>query len=218
MRKLTLMQEMVMILIQQVDEFLGCDVVLDADQTLDDVNHGDDLDTFDQIDNTDNANPTNVVVVDNIVDNIAETVETIVEQVEPSIANVEAPPVVTPVVPPFGSFTDDTSVLAPPVDTLLPKSPGVHTRRRGRSQDVNMAPGTSLAPLAPLAPALAPATNSTPTRLVVIALSASATAQLAPSKNNAIVDEDGFTKVVYRKSPSRQSPRPARPALLKRLQ
>lgn len=32
-----------------VDEFLGCDVVLDADQTLADVQNGDDLDNFDII-------------------------------------------------------------------------------------------------------------------------------------------------------------------------
>lgn len=32
-----------------VDEFLGCDVVLDADQTLDDIQNTDDLDAFDKV-------------------------------------------------------------------------------------------------------------------------------------------------------------------------
>lgn len=192
-----------------VDEFLGCDVVLDGDQTVDDVNNGDDLETFY---NVDNIFPTNVVV------DVQNVVETLVDQEVPSnavdgfeaVAVVASPLVVTspePVVPPFGSFIDEVSIPAP-VENLPAKSPGNQKRRRGRSQDVALAPVHPVAPTAPLAPA----TNHTPTRPVVIALSASAPAQIAPHKPNAILDEDDF-----RKSPSRQSLKPARPALFKRL-
>lgn len=53
-----------------------------------------------------------------------------------------------------------------------------------------------------------------PTRPVVIALSGSAPSQPAPKNSKSIIDEDGFTKVVYGKSPKLAS----RTAILRKLQ
>lgn len=200
-----------------VDEFLGCDVVLDDDQAMEDIQNVDDLENFD-IDNV-ALDTNNVVPLDN---NVVPSDNVVIEQVEPSTTapdlgmTLEGPhgASVGPPMVPFDTI-DSNATMEAIEEQPQAISPGNQKRRRGRSQSQNLE--LTLAPSA-LMDAGAPIINSTPTRPVVIALSASTPSQLANQNSKAIVDEDGFTKVVYRKSPNRKSPKLAsQPTILKRL-
>lgn len=196
------------------DEFIGCDVVLDDDQTLEEIHNGDDLENCDTV-------PT---VIGNVEVDVAQSQTELVEPVTPatlaahtdlelglSMTDAQAAPAAPPA---QAASIELTMQLVPQtlesqispinvVDSIfapqtMVTSPVNQKRRRGRSQDI-------------VESHLAPVT--TPSRPVVIGLSALATSQPA-LKSKAIVDEDGFTKVFYRKSPKLAS----RPAILKLLQ
>ncbi|XP_074377040.1 uncharacterized protein LOC141718557 [Apium graveolens] len=165
-----------------VDEFLGCDVVLDDDQNLEDVLNGDDLENFETgLINRVGENFTDVpdtAIVETGITSNKTVVTELAGDVEPS--KVRAETIESSCLPVVGSKTVHFGTLEKLcTDSELHKSPVNQKRRRGRNQDVV------------LAPVVSQTTNTTPTRAVVIALSASAP---FPPKSKAVVDEDGFTQ------------------------
>lgn len=181
--------------------FLGCDVVMD-DQVLQDVVNNDDLEAFDTVaDITPNAPamPTATVSLPALEMEPPAPAAPAAQTKEPCIITTESP-VQFGTLEQNGDPTEAPQVeplIEPlvPITTSMSRSPVNQKRRRGKSNDV-MAPSAAV---------------TTPTRPVVIGLGASAP---MPPKTKAIVDEDGFTQVTYKKSPRLA----LRPTILKRLQ
>lgn len=189
-----------------VDEFLDCDVVLDADQTLADIQNSDDLDTFNiVIGNSQIPQAEQVVNIEVSTAPAAPAVQAVTEMDTNSGVLSELPvaalaALAAPAMQNVDQTTVDTKfVIEVVTDQHVAESPDNQKRRRGSIHDLdNDVPMDTSASL---------------TRCVVIALSASASTPPAPKSFRDIVDEDGFTNVVHRKSPKMAS----RPAIVRHL-
>ncbi|KAL8092426.1 hypothetical protein AgCh_034633 [Apium graveolens] len=179
-------------------EFLGCDLVLDEDQAIEDVQlaedtelnqGGDALDKdLDIVPVNDSNQVGDLVLEQTITTDHVETNAAILENLE--------------------SNTTVQAQLAVDQVDLPVKCPG-QKRRRGRSQD-STCNRASVAPLTRNNPPVDVTTSKQKPHPVVIALKAS---------KEDLVDEDGFTLVVNRKSPAnKRNPKLAsKPVSLRRV-